>query len=90
MINLKKIALASLFVASGAFAQEGGLKGLLTDDASVGVSVGALTYVSSDSDVEFGYGLNYTKQINAVVTVQGAYLSGGLSSSKDSMNFTAL
>jgi len=90
MINLKKIALASLFVASGAFAQDGGLKGLLTDDASVGVSVGALTYISSDPDVEFGYGLNYTKQINAVVAVQGAYLSGGLSSSTDSMNFTAL
>ena len=90
MINLKKIALASLFVASGAFAQDGGLKGLLTDDASVGVSVGALTYISSDPDVEFGYGLNYTKQVNAVVAVQGAYLSGGLSSSTDSMNFTAL
>ena len=90
MINLKKIALASLFVASGAFAQENGLKGLLTDDASVGVSFGAFTYVSGDSDVEFGYGLNYTKQINAVIAVQGSYLSGGLSSSKDSMNFTSL
>lgn len=90
MINLKKIALASLFVVSSAFAQDGGLKGLLTNDASVGLNVGALTYVSADSNMELAFGVNYTKQINSVVAVQGGFLSGGLSSEKDSMNFTAL
>lgn len=57
MINLKKIALASLFVATSAFAQDGKLKGLLIDDASVGVEAGASRYMS-DSDLEFGYGLS--------------------------------
>jgi outer membrane protein OmpA-like peptidoglycan-associated protein len=90
MINLKKTLLASLFVASGAFAQDGGLKGLLTDDASVGAAVGALTYVSADSDMELAYGVNYTKSLSSVISVQAGYLSGGLSSSKDEMTFTAI
>ena len=47
MINLKNLALASLFVTTSAFAQDGGLKGLVLDNASVGVNVGALTYVSA-------------------------------------------
>jgi len=90
MINLKKTLLASLFVASGAFAQDGGLKGLLTDDASIGAAVGALTYVSADSDMELAYGVNYTKSLSSVISVQAGYLSGGLSSSKDEMTFTAI
>jgi len=90
MIKLKKIAIVLLFVASSAFAQEGGLKEILTNDASIGLNVGALTYISADSDMELGYGLNYTKQVSSVVAVQGSYLLGALSSSKDSMNFTAL
>ena len=90
MINLKKTLLASLFVASGAFAQDGGLKGLLTDDASIGAAVGALTYVSADSDMELAFGVNYTKSLSSVISVQAGYLSGGLSSSKDEMTFTAI
>ena len=42
MINLKKTVLASLFLATSAFAQDGGLKGLLTDNASIGASVGMM------------------------------------------------
>ena len=90
MINLKKTLLASLFVASGAFAQDDGLKGLQTDDASIGAAVGALTYVSADSDTELAYGVNYTKSLSSVISVQAGYLSGGLSSSKDEMTFTAI
>ena len=70
MINLKKTVLASLFLVSSAFAQDGGLKALLTDNASIGASVGMMSYVSSDSDMELAYGVNYTKSINAVVGVQ--------------------
>ena len=57
MINLKKTVLAFLFLASSAFAQDGGLKGLLTDNASIGASVGMMSYVSSDSDMELAYGV---------------------------------
>ena len=73
MINLKKTVLASLFLVSSAFAQDGGLKGLLTDNASVGVSVGMMSYVSSNPDLDLAYGVNYTKSINAVVGVQGRF-----------------
>ena len=38
MINLKKTVLASLLIVSSTSAQDGGLKGLLTDDASLGRS----------------------------------------------------
>jgi len=89
MINLKKIALASLFVATSAFAQDGKLKGLLIDDASVGVEVGASRYMS-DSDLEFGYGLSYTKQINALFAVKGGYLVGTLTDAAKSEEFSAL
>lgn len=90
MINLKKVALASLFVATSAFAQDGGIKGLLMDNASVGINLGALTYVSADSNMELGFGVNYTKQINAVVALQGGFMSAGLSNSTDTMNFSAI
>ncbi|MDG1850338.1 MAG: OmpA family protein [Flavobacteriales bacterium] len=89
MINLKKIALASLFVATSAFAQDGKLKGLLIDDASVGVEAGASRYMS-DSDLEFGYGLSYTKQINALFAVKGGYLVGTLTDAAKSEEFSAL
>ena len=90
MINLKNVVLASLFVASSALAQDGGVKGLLTNDASIGLNLGALTYVSADSNIELGFGLNYTKQINAVIAVQGGFLSAGLSNATDTMSFSAL
>ncbi len=86
MINLKNVVLASLFVASSALAQDGGVKGLLTNDASIGLNLGALTYVSADSNIELGFGLNYTKQINAVIAVQGGFLSAGLSNATDTMS----
>ena len=89
MINLKKIALASLFVTSTAFAQDGGVKGLLIDDASIGVKVGASQYMS-DSDMEFGFGLSYTKQINALFALKGGYLSGTLTNETKSDEFTAV
>ena len=85
MINLKKTVLASLFLASSAFAQDGGLKGLLTDNASIGASVGMMSYVSSDSDMELAYGVNYTKSINAVVGVQAGFLSGALTNSSGTL-----
>ena len=90
MINLKKTVLASLFLASSAFAQDGGLKGLLTDNASIGASVGMMSYVSSDSDMELAYGVNYTKSINAVVGVQAGFLSGALTNSSGTLDFSAL
>ena len=90
MINLKKVALALLFVASSAFAQDSGIKGLLTNDASVGLNLAALTYISADSNMELGFGVNYTKQINAVFALQGGVLSGGLSNSSDTLSFSAL
>ena len=90
MINLKNLALATLFVTTSAFAQDGGLKGLVLDNASVGVNVNALTYVSADSNLELGFGLNYTKQINSVVALQAGFLTAGLSNSTDTMSFSAL
>ena len=89
MIDLKKIALASLFVATSAFAQDGKLKGLLIDDASVGVEVGASKYMG-DSDLEFGYGLNYTKQINALFALKAGYLEGTLTDAAKSDDYSAL
>jgi len=90
MINLKNLALASLFVTTSAFAQDGGLKGLVLDNASVGVNVGALTYVSADRNLDLAFGLNYTKQINAVIGFQVGVLSGALSNEAESLDFNAL
>ena len=90
MINLKKTVLASLFLVSSAFAQDGGLKALLTDNASIGASVGMMSYVSSNPDMELAYGVNYTKSINAVVGVQAGLLSGALTNSSGTLDFSSL
>lgn len=90
MINLKKAALASLFVASSAFAQDGGLKGLLLNDASVGLNVGMYNYLSTDINPDLGFGVTYTKNLNAVVAVQGGLLKGGLSSDVEEKSFTGV
>ena len=90
MINLKNLALASLFVTTSAFAQDGGLKGLVLDNASVGVNFGALRYISADSNMDLSFGLTYTKQINAVIGLQAGVLSGALSNEAESLDFNAL
>lgn len=90
MIKLKKVALASLFVASSAFAQDGGLKGLITNDASIGLNTGLFTYVSAGSNMELGFGLNYTKQINSVMGVQAGLTSATLSNETDTMDFMSI
>ena len=62
----------------------------MTDNASIGGSVGIISYVSSGSDMELTYGLNYTKSINAVVGVQAGFVSGALTNSSGSLDFSAL
>lgn len=90
MINLKKTVLASLFIVSTTFAQDGGLKGLLTDDASLGASVGMISYLSSNSEMDLTYGLNYTKSINAVVALQAGYIVGSLSNDSGTLDYSGL
>ena len=90
MINLKKTILASLFLVSSAFAQDGGLKALLIDDASVGASVGMMSYLSSDSDMSLTYGVNYTKNINAVVGIQIGSGFGSLTNSSGTIEFSTM
>ncbi len=90
MINLKNLALASLFVTTSAFAQDGGLKGLVLDNASIGVNVGAFTYVAADRNLDLAYGLNYTKQINSVVALQAGVLKGALSNEAEAFDFNAI
>lgn len=90
MINLKNLALASLFVTTSAFAQDGGLKGLVLDNASIGVDVGAFRYVSADRNLDVAFGLNYTKQINSVFALQAGVLNGALSNEAEELAFNAL
>ena len=90
MVNFKNFFLVSIFLVSSTFAQDGGLKGLFTDNASVGLSSGMFTYVSADSNYEMFYGLNYSKQLNAVLALQGGVISGSLSNSLETLNFNAL
>lgn len=90
MVNFKKIFLGTIFIVSSSFAQDGGLKSLLTDNASFGLSTGVFTYVSADSDFELAYGFNYSKQLNAVLALQGGLISGGLSNSTETLEFNAL
>ncbi len=90
MIKLKKVALASLFVVYSAFAQDGGLKGLITNDASIGLNTGLYTYVSSNSNMELGFGANYTKQMTSVLGLQLGFMSATLSNELDTMEFTSL
>jgi outer membrane protein OmpA-like peptidoglycan-associated protein len=91
MINLKKAAIASLFVATSAFAQDGGVKGLLLNDASVGLNVGLFNSLSEGSEMELGYGLNYTKQVNAVVGIQVGVMMGSLTNNTEGTDeFTSL
>jgi outer membrane protein OmpA-like peptidoglycan-associated protein len=79
MINLKNLALAFLFVTTSAFAQEDGIKGLLTNDASIGLNLAAISNASSITDFEMGYGLTYTKSVNSVISLQ----FGGLMSQRE-------
>ena len=90
MVNFKKIFLGTIFIVSSSFAQDGGLKSLLTDNASFGLSTGVFTYVSADSNFELAYGFNYSKQLNAVLALQGGLISGGLSNSEETLEFNAL
>lgn len=90
MIILKKLALASLFVATSAFAQDGGVKGLLLNDASIGLNAGLFSSLAEGSEMEFGYGLNYTKQLSSVVGVQVGVMMGSLTNSIGSNEFTSL
>ena len=90
MINLKNLALASLFVTTSAFAQDGGLKGLVLDNASIGVDVGAFRYVSADRNLDVAFGLNYTKQISSVFAFQAGVLNGALSNKAEELAFNAL
>lgn len=90
MVNFKKIFLLTIFIVSSSFAQDGGLKSLLTDNASFGLSTGVFTYVSADSNFELAYGFNYSKQLNAVLALQGGLISGGLSNSEDTLSFNAI
>ena len=85
MINLKKVALATLFVASSAFAQESGVKGFLTNDASIGVNVGIVSFLS-DINPNLGFGVTYTKNLNAIVGLQAGLLNGTLSRDFDNEN----
>ena len=90
MVNFKKIFLVTIFIVSSSFAQDGGFKSLLTDNASFGLSTGVFTYVSADSNFELAYGFNYSKQLNAVLALQGGLISGGLSNSEETLEFNAL
>ena len=90
MVNFKKIFLLTIFIVSSSFAQDGGLKSFLTDNASFGLSTGVFTYVSADSNFELAYGFNYSKQLNAVLALQGGLISGGLSNSEDTLSFNAI
>ena len=90
MINLKKTVLASLFLVSGVFAQDGGLKALLSDNASLGLSVGMMSYVSSNPEMDLAYSVNYTKSINAVVGVQLGSGFGSLTNSSGTLDFSTL
>lgn len=90
MIILKKVALASLFIASSAFAQDGGLKGLLLNDASIGLNAGLFSSLAEGSYMDFGYGLNYNKQVNSVVGVQVGVMMGSLTNTEASNDFTSL
>ena len=90
MVNFKKFFLATIFIVTSTFAQDGGFKSLLTDNASLGLSTGVFTYVAADSNFELAYGLNYSKQLNAVLALQGGIISGGLSNAKDTLSFNAI
>ena len=90
MVNFKKFFLLTIFIVSSSFAQDGGLKSLLTDNASFGLSTGVFTYVSADSNFELAYGFNYSKQLNAVLALQGGLISGGLSTFEDTLSFNAI
>ena len=88
MINLKKTVLASLFLMSTAYAQDGGLKSLLIDNASIGLSTGLMSYVSSDPEMDLTYSVNYTKSINAVFGVQLGTGFGALTNTNGTTEFS--
>jgi outer membrane protein OmpA-like peptidoglycan-associated protein len=90
MINLKNLAFASLFITTSAFAQNSALKRLLINDASVGVHATSFQYVSKGSNMDFGYGVNYSKQISPVVGVQIGYINTKLSNDSDTIESNTL
>ena len=90
MINLKNLAFASLFITTSAFAQNSTFKRLLIDDASIGVKAMSFQYLYEGSNVDFGYGVKYSKQISPVVGVQIGYVNATLSRDSDTITANAL
>ena len=89
MINFKNLALTTLLITSSAFAQNSGIKGLLINDASIGVNGLSYQYLSAGSNVDFGYGLKYSKQISPVVGVNLGYNISTLSNDTLTIDFNA-
>lgn len=90
MINFKNLALVSLLITFSAFAQNSGIKGLLINDASIGVNGLSYQYLSAGSNVDFGYGLKYSKQISPVFGVNLGYNVSTLSNDIDTIDFDAI
>jgi len=90
MINLKNLAFASLFLTTSAFAQNSAFKRLLIEDASIGVKASSFQYLYEGSNMDFGYGVNYSKQISPVVGVQIGYSKTNLSNDSDTINANSL
>ena len=90
MINLKNLAFASLFITTSAFAQNSAFKRMLLDDGSIGVKATSFQYLYKGSNMDFGYGVNYSKQISPVVGVQIGYSNTKLSNNSDTIDANSL
>jgi len=86
----QKLILASFFIVSNLTAQEAKLENLLTNNASIGLGIGAISNASNTSDMGTSFSINYTKQINYHTALQGGFISGCLPDSKDENSFYGL
>jgi len=87
---LQKLILTSFFIVSTVNAQELNLENLLTNNASIGVSLGMMSTISNSSDVERNISIHYSKQINYLLALQGGFISGSIPDSDQGNEFTGL
>lgn len=86
----KGLILVFLFITFHLVSQETKPKNLLTNNASIGLTIGTASYISTASDFKTNFCINYTKHVNSIIALQGGFTSERLPNSKDGNSFNGL
>ena len=73
-----KLIITTFFLIIHVNGQEINLKNTLTNNASIGMSVGVMSYTLNNIDAERIISIHYTKHINYLVALQGGLIFGSI------------